>query len=319
MNADIFSEWLKRQGYRVYRTESSYWYNAGPLVLQAFPYHWLINPRKEEVNSLMLNNPVVALRYSSPFSSDTGKVSYHIVQNRCYDITTINSKARNGVKRGLENFRIEKISFERLAKEGWYLQYDTLLRQNRQGSMQKTDWERLCLAARDLPGFEVFAALSGYDLAAAAIVCRIDNLYSVPFAMSHCKFLRQHVNNALFYSMICELLNRDNISGIFFTVQSLDAPANVDEFKIRMGFEPKLIRQNVVIHPFIRPFITRPVYELSRRLHEYYPSNHLLAKSEGMLRFHLEGRRPVKDQSYPDCLKEEMKLLENDTQFVQVI
>jgi hypothetical protein len=308
MNAEIFSEWLRRQGHKVYRTESSYWYNAGPMVLQAFPYHWVINPGKEEIRSLMLNNPVVALRYSSPFTSDGGKVSYHILQENRYDISMINSKARNGIKRGLENFRIENISFERLAKEGWHLQYDTLLRQNRQGSMTRKEWEKLCLSAIGLPGFEVFAALSGYELAAAVIVCRIDDRFNVPYAMSHCRFLRQHVNNALFYSMICNLQDRENVSGIFFTVQSLDAPANVDEFKLRMGLESKVVCQHVALHPFIKPFISRPVYYLTDRLHTFYPSSNILAKTEGILRFYMEGRNPVKEQNLPDFLKDDHRL-----------
>lgn len=310
MNTEIFSEWLKRQGHKVYRTESSYWYNAGPMVLQAFPYHWLITPGREEIRSLMLNNPVVALRYSSPFSSNGGKVSYHIVQENSYDINTLNSKARNGIKRGLENFRIENISFERLAREGWHLQYDTLLRQNRQGSMTRKDWEKLCLSAIDLPGFEVFAALSGFELAAAVIVCRIGDKFNVPYAMSHCRFLRQHVNNALFYSMILNLQNHEDVSGIFFTVQSLDAPANVDEFKLRMGLESKVICQHVAIHPFIRPFIARPVHSLADKLHKSYPSSNILAKSEGILRFYLEGRNPVRQQNVPDCLKDDIRLSE---------
>ena len=37
MNSETFAEWLRRQGHRVYRTASSYWYEAGPRVLQAFP------------------------------------------------------------------------------------------------------------------------------------------------------------------------------------------------------------------------------------------------------------------------------------------
>jgi hypothetical protein len=310
MNAEIFSEWLKRQGHKVYRTESSYWYNAGPMVLQAFPYHWLINPGKEEIRSLMLNNPVVALRYSSPFSSNGGKVSYHIVRENSYDLDTLNNKARNGIRKGLENFSIENISFECLAKEGWHLQYDTLLRQNRQGSMTRNYWEKLCLAAVDLPGFEVFAALSGYELAAAVIVCRIDDKYNVPYAMSHCRFLRQHVNHALFYSMIRDIQNRENVSGIFFTVQSLDAPANVDEFKLRMGLESKVICQHVAIHPLIRPFISGPVHTLADKLHKHYPSSNILAKSEGILRFYLEGRNPVERQNIPDFLKDDIRLSE---------
>jgi len=311
MNADIFSEWLRRQGHKVYRTESTYWYNAGPRVLQAFPYHWLINPGKKELRSLMLNNGILALRYSSPYDSDEGKLSYHIVQNNCYDISTLNSKARNGVRRGLECFRIENISFVRLAKEGWYLQEDTLIRQNRQKSMNKQQWERLCLAAQDLPGFEVFAAFSGKELAAAVIACRIDNIFNIPFAMSHCSFLRNHVNNALFFTLCCDLLKRENVSGVFFTVQSLDAPANVDEFKIRMGFEPKMVRQNIAVHPFIRPLITKPVHYLTNKIYKRYPSSNFLAKTEGLIRFYLEGNRPDSEQSLPVFLKDERSMAEH--------
>lgn len=314
MNADIFSEWLRRQGHKVYRTESSYWYNAGPMVLQAFPYHWLIIPGKDELRDLMLQNGVAALRYSTPVDSDTGKISYHIIQNRGYDFDTLKNKARNGVKKGLECFRIENISFERLAKEGWYLQEDTLLRQNRKGSMNQLVWEKLCLSAIDLPGFEVLAALSGNELAAAVIVCRIDNIFYTPFAMSHCRFLRSHVNNALFYSLTCDLLRRENVTGIFFTVQSLDAPVNIDEFKLRMGFEPKVVRQNVVIHPFIRPLFTKPVHYLTSKMLKRYPSSNYLAKTEGMMRFYLEGRYPLRQQSLPDFVKDEIRFSESYVQ-----
>ena len=297
MNAEIFAEWLKRQGYKVFHTESSYWYNAGPKVLQAFPYHWLITPGKEEIKTLMIKNNVAALRYSSPADSMTGKLSYHYVLQNCYNLETLNSKARNGVKRGLECFAIERIPFERLATEGWILQEDTLIRQNRPGSMTRKQWENLCLAAKDLQGFEVFAAISGGELAAAVIVCRIDDIYNVPFAMSHCRFLRNHVNNALFFSFCCELLNRDKVKSIFFTVQSLDAPANVDEFKQRMGFEKKIVRQDVIVHPLLKPVVTSTLHALSQRLLNRFPSSHQLAKAEGLMRFYLEGRQPDKESS----------------------
>jgi hypothetical protein len=306
MNADTFAEWLVNQGHMVYRTASSYWYDAGPRILQAFPYHWIITPDKKEIRALMLKHGIIALRYSSPLDYPEGMISYHIVQQKCYNLETLPSRTRNGVKRGLSHFTVEQISFERLAGDGWVLQHDTLKRQNRQKSMKQKEWERLCRAAIGIPGFETFAATSDGELAAAVIVCRIDDVLNVPYAVSHSRFLRSHVNNALFYSVCCELLKREDVSGIFFTVQSLDAPANVDEFKLRMGFEPKAVRQTVVIHPLLKPFINSTVYSLSRKLMEHYPSNPHLAKSEGMLRFHLEGRRPIKEQTWPDCLRKEM-------------
>jgi hypothetical protein len=305
MNAEVFAEWLRRQGHKIYRTKSSYWYNAGPRVLQAFPYNWIITPEESEIKELMLKHNILALRYSAPVDYPEGKMSYHIVLNKCYDLSMLNKKTRNGVKRGMERFTVEEISFDRLAGEGWVLQEDTLSRQRRSRSMSQKQWETLCHSAKDLPGFHAFAATCGGELAGAVIVCRIDDLYSVPFAMSHCRFLQDHVNNALFFSVSCELLKREGINGIFFTVQSLDAPSNVDEFKLRMGFDPLVVRQNVAIHPYLKPFITPAVHSLNKKLLDCYPSNPFLAKTEGMLRFHLEGRRPIREQTLPDCLKEQ--------------
>lgn len=312
MDAEVFAEWLKRQGHKIYRTSSSYWYDAGPHVLQAFPYHWLITPDDREIKTLLLNHRILALRFSAPADYYAGKISYHIVLNKDYDLNLLGTKARNGVKCGLKNFMIERISFDRLAGEGWELQHDTLLRQNRERSMTRKEWELLCRSANDLPGFEAFAAISGNELAAAVIVCQVGDVYSVPFAMSHCRFLRRHVNNALFYSVSNELLNREDTKKIFFTVQSLDAPPDVDEFKLRMGFEPKIVRQNVVFHPFLKPFIRTAVYSLNRKLLEHYPENPFFAKSEGMMRFYLEGRRPVKEQNWPVLIKEESRLLDSN-------
>jgi glycosyltransferase involved in cell wall biosynthesis len=83
MNADTFAEWFRRQGYRVVRTPSSYWYEAGARAYQAFPYHRLIEPSEQELRGLLLKSNGAALRYSAPVTSARGKVSYHVV---CQDL-----------------------------------------------------------------------------------------------------------------------------------------------------------------------------------------------------------------------------------------
>jgi hypothetical protein len=309
MNAESFAEWMRRHGHQVYRTASSYWYDAGPRVLQAFPYHWLITPGKEEIQDLMVKHGIVALRYSTSLDSPAGMVSYHIELHLPYELDRLKSQTRNGVKRGLEHFQIERIPFERLATEGWALQYDTLARQDRVRSMKQEQWERMCRAAEGLPGFETWAAIAGGDLAGALIICRVDDVISVPFAMSRSCCLRDHVNNALFYSVCRETLSRAGVSNIFFTVQSLDAPANVDEFKFRMGFEFKPVRQQVDIHPFANPFATPTLHAWVQKLLHRDPSNPFLAKAEGMLHFHIEGKRSIAEQSWPDCLTSQKNIL----------
>jgi hypothetical protein len=303
MNAENFAEWMRRQGHRVYQTKSSYWYEASPHVLQAFPYHWLITPDEKEIHGLMTHHGVVALRYSTPLDCPKGMLSYHVILRPPYELGMLKSQTRNGIKRGLEHFQIEQIPFERLATEGWALQYDTLVRQDRLRSMQQEEWECLCRSAKGLPGFEAWAATSGGELAGAVIICRIDDVFYVPFAMSRSSCLRDHVNNALFYSLSCQLLNRDGIKNIFFTVQSLDAPANVDEFKSRMGLEFKPVRQRVDFHPLASPFANPAVYSWTHRMLKRDPSNPFLAKAEGMLHFYLEGKRSLTEQTWPESVE----------------
>jgi hypothetical protein len=293
MNAETFAEWMRRQGNRVYRTKSSYWYEACPHVAQAFPYHWLITPDEKEIRDLMTHHGVIALRYSTPLDCSRGMVSYHVILQMPYEISMLKSQTRNGIKRGLAHFQIEQISFDRLAIEGWALQYDTLVRQDRLRSMTQAQWERLCRSAEGLPGFEAWAATSGGELAGAVIICRVDDVFCVPYAMSRSCCLRDHVNNALFYSVSCQLLKREGINSLFFTVQSLDAPANVDEFKSRMGLEFKPVRQKVDFHPLASPFATSVVHTWTQKLLQRDPANPFLAKAEGMLHFYLEGKQSL--------------------------
>ncbi len=309
MNTEIFAEWLRRQGYQIYHTASSAWYDAGPRVLQAIPYHEVITPEPEEIRDLMMRHGIVAVRYSTPLDFPGGMVSYHVVLRLPYELEQLKSQTRNGVRRGLEHFRIERIPFERLATQGWALQYDTLVRQDRLRSMNQEQWTRLCRSAEGLDGFEAWAATSGGELAGALIVCRVGDLFDVPYAMSRSCCLRDHVNNALFYSVSRDILQREGISGIFFTVQSLDAPANVDEFKFRMGFELKVVRQRVDFHPFARLFATPTIHTWANKLLQRDPSNPFLAKAEGMLHFHLEGRNSIDEQTWPECLANQKETL----------
>ncbi len=311
MNAETFAEWLRRQGHQVFRTTSSYWYEAGPRVLQAFPYHWVITPEEKEIRELLQGHGMVAVRYSTPLHHPGGKISYHVILHRPYHLEMLKSQTRNGVKRGLCHFSIERISFEQLAIDGWSLQQDTLERQNRLRSMKQAEWERLCRSAEDLPGFEAWAGISNGELASALIICRIDDAFNVPYAMCHRRFLPDHVNNALFYSASRNMLEREGVNGIFFTVQSLDAPSNIDEFKFRMGFEPKPVRQRVDFHPLINPLANQTVHKWVRGLLQRDPSNPMLAKAEGMLRFHVEGNHQLVEQSWPECLTTRKEIIEN--------
>jgi len=304
MNAEIFAEWLRRQGQHVVRTKSSYWYDAGMRVYQAFPYHWLIQPSRRELRALLIGKGAVGLRYSTPFEAMDGKISYHVVleNGTPYDLDVLRAQARNGVRRGLNVCQVERIPFERLADEGWLLQKDTLERQGRSLSMRPADWQRTCLAAKDLPGFEAWGAIVDGELAASVLAVRVDDVYCVPYAQSLRKYLNKYVNNALFFSFSRELLSRPGVKMIFYNMESLDAPESVDEFKFRMNLKPKPVRQCVVFNPLLTPVCHSAGHAMVERLLCRYPNSPVLSKAKGMLRFHSEGQRASGEQNWPECL-----------------
>lgn len=302
MNAENFSEWQRRQKHKVIRTKSSYWYEASPHVFQAFPFHWVITPSEKELNDFIIKNHIIALRYSTPLEEKIGKISYLIEQNSPPDINKLRRVTRKQIYEGLSNCEISQVSMACLATEGWELQHDTLIRQGRENCMRKKIWDTLCEAAEGIPGFETWGAYVDDDLAACLLTVKVDDTYQVLYALSQQKFFHLFINHALFYYFTCEKFKEEDTKSVFFTVQSLDAPKSVDDFKFRMGYQPISIRQRVVFHPWLRPLVNKISHKLIRIALGWFPDNPILPKAEGMIRFYLEGRLPAEKQDIPDCV-----------------
>lgn len=297
MNPDVFAEWLRLQGHRVIKTDSSYWYNQGPRVFQAFPYHWIIQPSEKELSSFLVEQKAVGLRFSTNWDAPEGYLSYHAVfEGEMYGLDHLGKWARKNVRRGLKNCEVLPISFDLLAKEGLALQIDTLDRQGRKLSMTKEVWEKRCLAARDLPGFEAWGAFVNHLLVASVIVFQMDECAYLLYQQCLRAYLAEHVNNALSFTVTQNLGARSWIKRILYGLHSLDAPPSVDEFKFRMGYTVKPVRQRVLFHPKLSPFINPYSYHALRAVVNLLPNRPILAKAEGMMRFYIEGKLPIENQ-----------------------
>jgi hypothetical protein len=291
MNAETYAEWLRRQGHKVIRTASSYWHSDGLGVYQAFPYHLMIDPSGEELRDLMSNHRVVALRYSMHPCAERTTDSYHAVYTGSdYDIGTLSGWARKNVRRGLRSCVVGQISFERYADEGWDLRVDTLARQERRMKDTRDRWRKRCSGAADLHGFEVWAAQVENKLAATLLIFQMDGWAYMVYQQCHRNYLRQHVNNALSFEVTQNLIRRPNVRGVFYGMRSLDAPASVDEFKFRMGYEARPVRQRVAFHPFLALLVNSPSYRLLRALVRFDPGSRALSKADGMFRLFLEEK-----------------------------
>lgn len=298
MNAEIYAEWLRGQGGRVLRTASAYWHTGEYGVYQAFPYHWLIQPSDEEISELFFRHRAVAVRYFAPTDASVGLSSYHTVYDRpTYDLGDLGAWARKNVRRGLKNCAVERISFQRLIDEGWALRGDTLSRQGRAVPMSHAAWRRRYLAAADYEGFEVWGALVRGALGAFLVTFQMDEVCFFLYQQCDRNYLREHVNNALTFVVTQTIIGRAGVRTIFYGAHSLDAPPSVDEFKFRMGFRAKPVRQRVVFHPYLSLLVNPVSYQIVKRMASWRPGNRQLSKAEGMLRVCLAGGNPINAES----------------------
>ncbi len=303
MKPDIFAEWLRRQGHQIRITESSYWFDQRPRVYQAFPFHQLISPSNEELDQILRQKRAIALRYSTPLDATTGVCSYHVIlEENDYCLDKLPKKARYDVRKGLEAARVEPISLDRMADEGWQLRLETLKRQGREKAESQSWWQKLCQSTKGLPGFEAWAALIENQMVAALIAFSCDETCSILYQQSSNEYLSQGVNNALVYKFSTEALSRPDIKRIFYGLHSLDAPPSVDRFKFRMRFIAKPVRQRVVFHPTLSPLVNSGTHTLLKGLLRFRQGNSALSKAEGMVRFYRQGNRPLSDQEWPPPL-----------------
>ena len=311
MHPEIIAEWLRRQNYKVIKTQSSYWVELNARILQAFPFHWVINPDREELVEIWEKHRALGVRFSSPVNSTRGKLSYHVVSpntSKGFSLGQIPKKARYDIRKGLRIFQIKQIDFSTMANEGWTVRVETLRRQARARAETKLWWENVCKSADKLPGFECWAAYSNGIMAAAAFVFRCDDYYTILYQHSRSEMLRLGVNNALAYIITSEMLSREGVKYVFYGLQSLDAKPSVDQFKFRMGFKALPIRQTVLLHPYFAHFVNLYSYAGLKFLKSRIPST-TLSKAEGLCRFFLDGNDAKDTKSMSELLDENREIV----------
>jgi hypothetical protein len=270
MNAKVFAEWFSRRGYRTISTSTTYWFEVAPHIYQAIPYQWLTDPSDADIHEFHL----------SQFSRST----------------------RYDVRKGLRYAGVEPISLSCLASQGWTLRQETIARQERSDAETAAWWQSLCASAEGLPGFEAWGAVRSGTLMACILTFTMEGWCIGLYQQCCAEALRTCVNNALTYSFTKEALSRPDIHQVFYGLHSLDADENLDTFKFRMGYTAKPVRQRVVLHPWMRCLVNPVGHRILKTVRKWRPSRSSLAKAEGMVRFYLEGKKPLARQVCPECL-----------------
>jgi len=131
----------------------------------------------------------------------------------------------------------------------------------------------------------------------------MDDCCYMLYQQCHRRYLELHVNNALTFVVTNTVMQRGNVRSIFYALQSLDARTSMDEYKFRMGYTPRSVRQRVVFNPWVSPLVNGVTHAVLKRIVNVRSGDPTLSKAEGLMRFYVEGKRPLHEQSLPEPLR----------------
>lgn len=95
-------ELYQRLGQRVVCSESSWWHEVHPHVFQSFPYYRLIQPQEPELQALLREYRLRAIRYTTPLEGFGFFSTVELNTSTDYDISTIRkTEVRRAIRHGI--------------------------------------------------------------------------------------------------------------------------------------------------------------------------------------------------------------------------
>lgn len=252
MDSTELGDFFRSLGHRVIETRSCLWYGPQRLLFKSLPVHRMVNPPPDEIASVLIRGPALAVRYPTPPRDARPDGGMYICANRDYDFHSLSPNARSHTRRGLARCSIERIGFDYLARDGYALLEDTTLRQTgRRPPTTPFQWENFCLTAAQTADIEAWGAFAQNRLAAFIVGMLIDDCFYIHLQKSATALLKHYPNNALIFELTRGKLAA-GIAEISHGQIALAASAGLDAFKRDMGFKVQPFKERVEFNPLIR-------------------------------------------------------------------
>jgi hypothetical protein len=284
---DTYIGYLRDSGYHPIKTASCWWYDAyhQKSVYFSLPLHRKISPSQDELRHVFHQRPgTLALRFISPGDSNLGHESYEWVYRSPYSLDQLSSNNRSKIRRGLRRCDLRPMTFSELAELGRRARKDTLARHGKDSDQDSVD-----LSMDSCPNFEAWGAFVGEELAAYLITLWVEDWAHLLVNRSSNKHLKNYPNNALIFSTVEELLSRPGLSAISYGWEPLEEHESLDHFKSGMGAKQEIVRQSLVLRPWVKTLLRPAMCRLLSTGARQFPANSRMQKLAGLL--HLATKR----------------------------
>ena len=248
MEPQVYAEFLEKLGHTVREVQGVYWYNVFSHAWTCFPFETLLSPADLDLSRILDGGRGGIVRYCC--REEDGVTSFRQVVSGCsYGLASLDPKARNKTRQGLEKCVCGPADAQEIAREGIELHAETLIRQGRrlQSGAEKY-WQRYFEAVSACPAATIWACRYAGRLASFLISFRIGAVENVCIVRSRDELLAHRPNNAMLFTFLQQTLRRSEIAEVCIGLQSLQSQtSSLDSFKRGMGFEERPIGQRIEV------------------------------------------------------------------------
>lgn len=258
---DGYAAFLRLMGHRVVQTPGSLWFTVRRGVYQpAFPFHQ--DPRQpDEAQNVLRCGHALACRWFSLLEDRLvrtgGDGPAVFVARPPYELSRLESKARNQTRRGLERIEVKRVSFIKNVEDQAFPVYaDNVrrLRLFRSNSALQERWIRWARALCNSPVLDFWGAWHQEGLVAFTITARTPWGLEILCQRSLASALNLYPNNSLVFSIVNNAFKEGQPLISYGLSEFSAGQAGLDHFKKGMAFEAVPLRENYQWNPLIRPF-----------------------------------------------------------------
>ena len=274
MEPQHYAAFLERIGHTVREANGVHWFNVFSRAGTCFPFESQLNPATVDLSEVMDHRGVMS-RFCCKIE-DGAKGFRQILTEKNYSLTSLDPKARNQTRQGLEKCTYGQEDARELGTDGIDLHAQTLRRQGRRiAADYESYWRKYFDATSQCPAATVWAARYQGKLASFLISFRIGTVENICIVRSDEELLKHRPNNAMLFTFLQQALNREDTTEVCIGLQSLQTGMNsLDLFKRRMGFMQQPIGQRIELRPTLGFAVPRSLAKLAGkavgRIHNEY-------------------------------------------------
>lgn len=285
VGVEVFSNWLQQlsnKGKSSYHIASGHaWLRFHRWAFMRFPSQDITSVDRTERHEMFFKAKALAISHQHlPDFDEAANATLYLCRDKDYDISKLSTNNRSKVRRGQKRMEVRRATRREVAESGYLCYYDTCTRQGII-SISEAEFKAKWQKDDELLSQELWAAFADDEIAALGMVSLCGKWAELLYTQSANKYLKDYSNHALFYTVLNDLLHREEIESVSYGLSSVQPNSKIDslhQFKLSVNFEAIPVVRKIHVNPFLRIAFNQTTLAGARQLERIFPkARHVLA------------------------------------------